>query len=472
MRSMMRAMACCLALMLLMMSTASADGAFLMHSGGWLLEETPLDVVLKADVDTHMPFDADRLAMLTPVTDMLSMHLITGEDEGLLAISAEEETLLTLQYRQDAVQLSSMPGTTYVASDDPISVLLGTELSSGGLFEALGLAREGESLLADARMLMSKFPAAFEAYGKKAKNTTSISGYGRAAYTMDYTFQPKQLALFAEQLVELIPEGWLREIVSGLTFSGKQRIRMHFSAEDVLLRMEYNGACGPEYDLRTVKLIYKLRHDAEMDKDYVELTSPAKKGKNKNTLTFERTLQTNKKGARILSGEYEYIVSKDGVTSSRTGEFNLTNAYGDTADVLSGEMSFRSKLNGAEKYDEIILAPNLLVSGTPEQPVITGTLCVTEKYANRTTEQAVVSIDLKRADALTWNENSETIDLRTLDDVSLVKIRQEVASSVTTALVRPLILKLGKDAQWFFRDMPEETVQAIIDAASDAEKQP
>lgn len=470
MHGLMRMVSFCLSLMLLMMPTALADGTFLMHSNGWSLDGTAVDVLLKADVNTHMPYDADRLAMLTPVTDLLTMHLVTGDDEGMVSIAAEEVELLRLQYCGNQIQLSSMPGITYVAAEDPIGTLLDADVSFSGVYEELGLARDSESLLRDGRTLMEKIPSAFEQNGKKSKNTTSISGFGRAAYVMDYTFQPKQLTVLQEQLNVLIPEGWLKDIVGGLTFSGKQSIRMHFTADDVLIRLEYNGTCGPKEDLRAVKLVYKLLHDAETDKDFIELSAPAKKGKNKTVLSFERTIQTNKKGARTLKGQYEYIVAKDGVTSTRAGEFDLANAYTDTSDVITGEAAFRSRLNGAEKYDEIILTPDLIVSGTEESPLITGRLGIEEKYAGRTTEKAIIHLDLKQAGGLQWNEGNRTVDLSAMDETALSQICNEVAASVATAFVRPMIIKLGKDAQWFFRDLSDETVQAIIDAASAAEK--
>lgn len=463
-----RIVAAALSLLVLMMTAAQAEVPYLVHSNGWTLEGMPVEVLLKADVSTHMPFDDDRLAMLTPITDLLSLRLATGEDEGLVTIGIGEEEMLSLQYRGNAVQLSSMPEITYTAETDPMSVLLGADVSSEGGYEALGLAPEGETLLTDGRALLEKFPTAFEANAKKSKNTTNISGYGRAAYLIDFTFTANQVEQMKADLLSNCPDGWLHEIISGLTFSGKQTVRMYFTAEDVMLRMEYNGACGPAEGLRTVKLVYKMRHDDEMSKDYIELTSPAKKGKDKNNLSFERTVQTNKKGVRVLEGTYKYTVVAGGVTSVWTGEFGLNNAFTDTADVLTGSVTIQQKLNGSDKYDAVTLTPNITISGTEDAPVITGTLDITEKYAGKVTEHALVSIDLKRGDAISWVERPQTVDLSAMDAQSLAAAQQEVAASVATTLVRPLILTLGKDAQWFFRDLPEDAVQSIIDAAASA----
>lgn len=462
-----RMLALCLSLLILMMTTASAEVPFLVYSDGWAWE-TPVEVLLKADVDTHMPFDDDRLAMLTPITDMLSLRLTTGQDEGSVTIAIDGEDALTLQYRGNEAQLSSMPDMTWQAEQAPLSILLGADVSTGSLWETLGLAPEGESLLTDGQVLLAAIPAAFEEFGKRSSNTTNISGYGQAAYRYDYTIAANQADAVKDTLLSICPDGWLREIIGGLSFSGKQTLRVYYTADDVLLRAEYNGGCGPEDDLRTVKLVYKMRHDDVMDKDYVELTSPAKKGQNKNTLTFERAIETNKKGQRAITGEFSYTATKNNVTSVWKGDAALINAYTDAADVISGEVSLQYKLNGAEKYDELALKPNLSISGIEEMPVVMGTLDVTEKYAGKVTEHALVSVELKRAEPLMWEERFYNIELSLLSVEELAAVQRDVAASVATALVRPLILKMGADAEWFFRELPEDAVQSIIDAAGTA----
>lgn len=463
--------ALCLSLLVLMMSSAMADVPFLMHSNGWDLENTPLDVTLKADVTTHMPFDDDRLAMLTPLLELMSLRIQTGEDEGLVTIGIAGQDALTLQYRDSNVQLSSMPGVTFAADNDPIAALLGEESTFPGMYEALALSPEGESLLQDGRVLMERIPQAFEANGKKKQNSLNISGYGKAAYMIDYTYQAAQLEAMQEILLNACPEGWLHEIISGLTFTGKQTVRMYFTADDVILRMEYNGSCGPKGAQRTVKLVWKQLHNAETDKEFIELTSPAKTGKNKNNLTFERTISTNKKGAKTIVGSFKYTKTKDAVTEIWNGEYNLSNAYTDDSDVLLGDFMIQTRLGGDDKYKTTIIAPSLIMKGTEEAPEITGTISITEKYATRVTEQATLSVDLKRAEPLQWQENEMVVELSGLDETAMNAIREEAAASIATALVRPLITALGAENEYFFRDLPEDAVQAIIEAASSAAKE-
>lgn len=466
MRIFKKATALCLAALILMMTAAQAEGPFLVHSNGWNLEDVPVDLTLTAAVSTHMPFDDERLASLTPITDMLSLRLETGADEGKVTIGIGGADALSLQYKGNAVQLSSLPGTVYTAEEHPLELLLGTNAAVGGLYEALHLSPKGESLITDGLALLAAFPDSFDNIGKKSQNTTNISGYGRAAYKVDYAFSANKAKMLQEGLSEICPEGWLKEIITSMTFSGKQSVRMYFTKDDVLLRMEYNGSCGPKNDLRTVKLVIRTRHDEEMDKDYIELTSPAKKGQNKNNLTFERAVETDKSGARVVSGSYKYTASAGGVTSVWSGNFDLSNAHREQADVLTGKVSFETKLDGASKASTITFVPNISISGAEDAPVVTGTMDISEQYAGRVTEQAVINVELKRGEPLLWAEQEQQVDLSALTPEGLAAVQQKAAASVATSLVRPLILALGKDATWFFRDLSEETVQAILDAAA------
>ena len=469
MYSVKRLFAVCLALLMLMMASASAEIPFLVHSQGWQMENTPVEVVLKAAVEAHQPFDKDRVAMLIPVTDLLSLRLVAGEDEGSVAISIADEEALALQYRGNEVQLSCMPGITYAAQSDPMAALLGGEAASISGYEALKLSPAGESLLQDGKVLLAQIPAAFEANGKKAKVETNISGYGKSTYRIDYTIAAGKVAAMKETLLSICPDGWLKNIIGSLTFKDKQTLRVYYTAQDEIVRIEYNGSCGPEGNLRTVKLVGRFRSDDTIEKDYLELTSPAKKGKDKNNLTFERTVETNKKGARVVSGSYKYNVTRDGINSSWSGKFNLMNAFAEGKDVITGDATFETKLNGASRADAITLTPALIISGTQDEPVVEGEINIVQKAGTKVAEQAKITLTLKRAEPLMWTANDHVIDLSTMDEASLAAIRQKAAGAMATSLVRPLINVLGKEAEWFFRDIPAEAVQSIIDAAASAD---
>lgn len=460
-----RTMALCLSLLILMMTAAGAEVPFLVHTQGWETEALPLEVLLSAKVTAHQPFDADRLAMLTPITDALSLRLVTGTNAGSVDIRLADETLLTVTYRGGEAQFSCVPDTTYQAADDPLTALLGADVAVTDVYASLGLNRDGETLIEDGRALLDGIPSALADYGKRSASPQSISGYGQADYRYDYTVTAAQADGLRELLLSVCPDGWLRSIIDRLTFSGKQTLRVYYTGEDTMLRAEYNGVCGFADDLRTVNIVFKQLHNDTTDKDYLELTSPAKKGKNKNSLTFERTVTTNKKGQRTLEGSYSYTATADDVTSVRKGEFALNNAFTAEADVLTGSMTFQTKLNGAEKYSAVTLKPDLTLTGTADAPVAEGMITVAEAYAGKTTEEAVVSVSMKRAEGIAWADSFYTVDLSLLSAEELADLQTRIAEAATTAIVRPLIQYMGAQGEWFFREMPEEAVNAILDAA-------
>lgn len=466
MHSIKRMAALCLSLLVLMMNSALAEVPFLVHSQAWDWSQTPVEALLSADVTTHMPYDDDRLAMLTPITDLLSLRLVTGVDMGSVGILLDGEELLTLSYRGNEAQLSCVPDTTYQAADAPLSTLLGADTSVTDVYALLGLNKDGETLLTDGRvLLLDGIPAALEDYGKRTASSQGISGYGQAAYRYDYTVAATQVDGLRDLLLSVCPDGWLHDIIADLTFSGKQTLRVYYTAEDVLLRAEYNGVCGVEDDLRTVNLVYKQLHNDETDKDYLELTSPAKKGKDKNNLTFERTVTTNKKGQRTVEGSFTYSVTADGVASVRKGEFALANAFTAEADVITGSITFQHKLDGADKYTGLTLTPDLTISGTADAPVVKGTVTVEETFAGKTTEHAVVSVSIKCAEDDVWADSFYIVDLTLLSAEELAALQTQLSDAATTAIIRPLIQRMGAAGDWFFREMPEEAVQAIVEAA-------
>ena len=468
MRVIKRIVAGAVILVVLMMTVAQAEVPFLIHSGSWTLDGVPVEVILKAEVDTHMPFDDERLAMLTPILDMLSLRLITGDDEGSVTIGIADMDALTLNYRGKEVWISSFPDVTYTADEDPMSTLLGASVTITDTYETLGLASEGESLITDGKRMFQQLPTVLEKFGKRSNSATNISGYGKSVYRIDYSFASGKASQLQEGLVTACPDGWLKRILTNLTFTGKQTLRIYFDEQDRPLRVEFNGSCGPEGDIRNVKLVCRVRDDDEVSKVYLELTSPAKKGKNKNDLTFERTIQTNNKGARTVGGSFKYTKTKDSVTSIWNGDFQLINAFSDSADVISGNFTLQKKLNGADKYEAMTIVPDLVIAGSMEKPYINGSITVTEQYAGKVTEQAKVLIDLKPAENVAWEETTKRIDLSAMSEDGLAAERQKVADSIATAIVSPLVIIMGEDAEYFFRDLPPEAVDDIINAASPA----
>ncbi len=464
MRMLRRLTALCLTLLTLCFA-ALADAPLLQFAKDWQLDETPVEVTLKADIQAHMPYDEDRLAMLTAITRELSLRLTAcGPQYGSVSVRAGNSNLITLTAQDGQLYLSSLPDAAFASSGDPMEALLGA--SSGAEVSLYGVSARSETLLDDGWVLMEKLiPDLMEkGFGVRKKNTTNIENMGKAGFLLNATIPAAKAGELREMLLAHCPEGWLREILGGLNFSGKQTFRIYQSAREVPLRFEYNGTCEAAGEKRTVKFVWRARRDSTAFRDDVSLTSPANSG-NRNTLTFKRVTQTSKKGVVTTEGEYAYVVKKDKQTTELAGSFELKNAATKKADVITGSATFQQMLPCEKKFTALTFEPKLTISGTQEEPLITGSLTVTEKYGKSVTEKAVISVDLKRAADPVPQEAAAVIDLDALTPEELAQVQQEAAESVTAAVIRPLILLMGPEGAWFFHEMPEESVREVVDAA-------
>ena len=462
MRLIRRGIALCLLLSLLLTS-ALAEAPFLQHTAGWTLEGVPLEVELRADVESLIPYDEERLAMLTQVTDVLSMRLRTGTDEGSVTIRVGQTEALTMAYLEDAVQLSCIPEMAFTTqSGDPMGMLLG---ASTAVEMPYGLRADAETLLDDGWTLLMALEEPLAPYGKVKNVKTNITDIGVARTCTDYTINAGSVEVLAPMLLENCPEGWLREILSGLTFTGKQTLRVYRDADGVPLRMEYNGSCGPEGNLRTVKLVWRMRRDDVARRDEVTLTSPAKSGTNKNTLEFERVISRNKQGAVVMEGSFTYTVTLDKQTTTRKGSFELTNACSDSADVITGEVTLQQKLPGEDAFAGISFAPDMTLGGAPDAPEFSGTITISTLNGKNVLDNVVLHIDLHSSTTSDWEECEESLDLDQLTPGELEALQADVSLGVASSLVRPLIILLGDQADWFFRDMLPEQIERITDAS-------
>ncbi len=453
--------ALCLALMMFC-APALAEAPFLKHSDGWNLSETPLEVTLSANVKSRMPYDDERLAMLQAVTNNLSLRLNAGPEESSVTILVGQSEALTLTERDHAVQLSTLPGRSFTSSADTMEMLLGSAPDGTSLY---GLRTDAETLLDDGWVLLTNIDEPLKAYADRRSVKTNITDMGTARSCTDYTVPKADTDALKEILLSLCPEGWLQEIIEGLTFSGKQTLRVYRTADEIPLRMEYNGVCGPEDNLRTVKLIWRMRRDDTAHRDEVTLTSPAKSGGNKNTLEFERIIKKNKAGALEMDGSFSYTVVKDKQTTVRKGEFDLKNAFNADSDVLTGSVTLQQKLPGESSYAGMTFQPDVVISGTEASPSVVGSLEIAELLGKNVLNQAQIHLSLQRGADSSWQQSDVTVDLDSLSDDELYALQQSAAASAATEIVRMLILLMQEDAEWFFRDMPPEAVQRIIDAA-------
>lgn len=460
-----------LLLCLIMAGSAAAEVHFIPTVTDWDLESMPIEVNVSAAVSTHMPFSDERVKQLTAITDRLALRLhwqpLAGEIQSRAALMLDGQEMISFAQQQTEsetmLQLSVLPDTTYAAATAPLDVLLGQSSQATNLWGLTGTEHEW---LEQGYELLMNLEEALASYLDAEKSVkTAIENMGRAAVCQDYTVKSADASVLTELLSGACPDGKLKELISSLIFSGKQTLRVYRTSEGVPLRMEYNGNCGKdEGSLRDVNLVWRLRRDDEAYRDEVTLKSPALKGSDRNTITWNCAVTKTKKGALNLDCSLEYIVVKDKVKTTLDAEIDLKNELSGEDSHITGDVEIKQKIDD-ESWETLIFEPDLNIHGAAGSPSVDGTVRVKGQTGSNTTEEALLTLSLARTGYTSWEMRENTVDLSLLDETALNAAKQEVSQAVAAKVIRELIRALGKDATYLFQDIPEETVQRLIDAA-------
>lgn len=460
-----------LLLCLILAGSAAAEVHFVPSVTDWDLESMPLEITLSAAVSTHMPFSDERIKQLTAITDRMALRLhwqpLAGEIQSRAALLLDGNEMISIAQQQTEgetmLQLSVLPETTYSAASAPLDMLLGQSSQVTNLWGLTGT--EHEWLEEGYELLMSLEEALQPYLDAEKKVKTTIENMGRAAVCQDYTVKSADASVLTELLSSVCPDGRLKELVSSLIFSGKQTLRIYRTSEGVPLRMEYNGNCGKSEDtLRDVNLVWRLRRDDEAYRDEVTLKSPSLKGSDKNTISWNCAVTKGKKGALNLDCSLEYIVVKDKVKTTLDAEIDLKNNVSGEDSRITGDVEIKQKIDD-ESWNKLILEPDLNIHGTAGSPYVDGTVNIKEQTGSNTTEEALVTLSLARTGYTSWEMRENTVDLTMLDEAALTAEKQTVAQAVAAKVIRELIRAMGAEATYLFQDLPEETVQRLIDAA-------
>ena len=461
------AMLCCLTLTM----SAFAETSFLPDLADWDLESIPLELTLSADVTTYASFDEDRLPQLTNLMKHLALRIswqpLIEETQSTVSLLVDGEEAMNFGLQTSSqggmAQFSVLPDTTY-AAEDPIALLLGTSLEPITLF---GLDGSETAWLREGHELLSALESALAPYLTKESNIkTAIKNMGTARRKQDYTIPKADADQLTALLASACPEGRLKRLVSSLVFSGKQTVHIYRDEAGAPLRVEWSGNCGVDEDhLRQVSLTWRLRRDDTAYRDELTLTSPAVRGSDNNKLTWTCHIEPNKSGHQVLEGELSYTSTISKQKTTLTGKYKLTAKPEDAGTRVTGEASLSQQLPGEDNATSYTFTPDLLFSGDMNLPAIDGTLTIANQIGKKLLSQATLTVGLHRTGYTGWQMRAETVDLSMMDDATIASIRQQVTTAISAALLRRLTLLPRDDLDYLFKDLPEESIQAIINAA-------
>lgn len=461
-----------LLLCLALTASALAEAIFIPGIADWELNSIPVELTVTADVAAYEPFGEERLPQVTDLMKHLALRMtrqpLIDETQSTVSILVDGEEALGLGLQQAGqrtlAQFSELPDVTF-AGADPLAALLGTAAEP---MTILGLDGSEVDWITDGYELLSAFESVLAPYlTSESKVKTDIKDIGTARLKQDYTISKDDAPGLTALLTSACPEGRLRDLVSRLIFSGKQTLRIYRDADHVLMRMEWNGHCGLSEDhLRNVKLTWKLRRDDAAYRDEISLTSPALKGSDRNTLSWSCALAPNKAGLPVLTCSLEYSRTADKQKSTWTGSCKLTAETNGGDTRVTGEASLSRQLPDESSATTYTFAPDLTFSGDANMPAVDGTVTVASVNSKKKVlSEATLTVSLRRGEYTAWQMRKSTIELDSMDEMTLDAHRQMVTRAISAAFIRRLALLPREDLDYLFKDLPEESVQAIINAA-------
>lgn len=441
-----------------------------------LWDDVPaVQMELGADVSVHMPFDEERCGQLNALLKHLTLRLglIRMEDEewsrAALCVDGKEAVSFA-QRQQDghtALRVSCLPGETFTTgqaadASSALGMLLG---ETGGDMSLFGLDGSEEAWMTDAYALVCSLEEPLSAWCKESAVKTSVKNMGTARIKRSYTVPKDQAEEFASALIAACPMGKLGTLLSGLTFTGQQKLTVLLTKDGTPLRVEYTGKCGPDTkQQRQVTLTWRMRRD-QSTLDELTLKSPAVSGTDRNTLTYSRKLAPKKSGGKSYDSKFTYEWVKDRQKTTLSGECSLTCTEKKSGSTLSGSVKLKRQLPDAKSAETVKLTPDLLLT---DDPAVCGTVLAEVYSGSNIIEQAKISVEIMPGETFDWALGENAVSLDGMDQTSLEELRSRVVSAMGAELIPMLVLLPEEDTLYLSADLPPETWQAIMNAARQA----
>lgn len=465
----MRKALCWLLVCLCLVTGASAEIQLVPQMAQWDAS-LPVEITLSADVKTHMPFDDERCAQLNALLKHVSLRLGTSCDDqavfSRLAVLVDGHEALRVMQREESdaaqLQLSWQPGVAFSGDADALNTLLGMEESAETL---CGFDGEETIWLDDGAEMMSSIGEALEEFGKATSIKTAIKNMGTARKKITYTIPKAQTDVFVKAIAAHCPEGTLKTFLTGLTYSGQQKLILWLTGEGAVIRAEYAGMCGTdENSLRQVSLKWRMLRDEDAIRDDLTLKTPAVKGNDYNTVTVIRELAQGKKKAVTYTLDFSETVRAGKEKSSRSAEVELTSKQEGEANRLTGSLTVKQQLPDADTASSMVIQPDLLVSSDGGTPMVSGVVNVQELQGKKVLEEADVHVE---AGAGTFMEWQEADAVRSVADMTENE-RTDLTEAMASGLVPHLVLLPQEDTLYLSADLPEDVWQRIVEAARSA----
>lgn len=433
--------------------------------------QTPLEILLHADVKTHMPFDDARLEQFNALFKHIGLRLryqaMDGEAWSHVDVLVDDTAVAALDQRETAAgvqaQFSCMPGDTYAwngAAGMGLTDLLDDQASRITVF---GLDGTEEAWLDDGLVLLDAMTKAMPDFLKENKHIVNVENMGKTAFKQVLTIPADSAAGLSVQLTLLAPEGKLEDLLSMLIFSGKQTITLWRSADGAILRADWSGNAGiSQEDMRNVSLTWKLRRDDQQVRDQLTLRTPRTSGSGRDNVVFSRILKQSESGSSLkVDLTYEQVAQ--GKKNVLTAETDLSRKVKDGKASVTGTVTVKQQL--PEKSERITIKPDVIFQTDSADVLAQGVVNVAQYEGSRLEEQADVHLELKHGSWMFWELRPNIVQV---SENNINALRQRILDGFTVDMVRRLVLLPPEDMLFLSAGIDPATWNQIVEAAQKA----
>ena len=368
--------------------------------------------------------------------------LIDGKEVlSYLQQDAEGETRRIYSFEPDVCYTEKQEREENAGSDDLTVFLEQYLLKAGGYMDQF-------------YTLFAAAPEAFADRARTEKTELNFSGYGKAVKRVTISFGADYVKeQFPKALAEAAGTEECKGFISGLTFSGSQKIGLLYDTEDRIVRITYDGKVGetPE-TLRKVALVWKCLREDDHRKDGISLKTPAIEGADKDNIALERDLDYRDDG----NGSYSWDIQIDhraGKEDKKQTRF--TAKLTDADNMISGNMEYSYKRDG--KNPKIKIMPEIRKENGGEYK---GTLEIADYSGKIEKNRLLVHVLMQKGSGIRWPETTEK---KTETPVPAENGTQGGTEETIAAVIIQKLFELPEeDLQYFSNEIPAELWRELI----------
>lgn len=405
--------------------------------------DEPLKIILsEPEVIKISQFDESRTEQLNRLIKHTALELNIDKDCSKTGILIDNEEAFSFLQNEDTERIYSFEPTVIYREeaieekkdDDDFIVFL-------------------EDTLIKANRYMDEFYTLFDAapevFSDRIKNEGTelrLSGFGKAVKRVTIPFPADFVKEnFPKILNKLTCSEEIQKIISGLTFSGSQKISLLYDAEGKIVRINYDGTVGnTEETLRKVSLVWKVLRDNNHKKDSVSLKTPAIKGTDKDNIALERDVDFTDSS----QGKYTWDIQIDhkaGKEDKKQTHFSAQ--LTDIDSVISGNIEYNIKRDG--KNPKIKLYTEIKEENNGEYK---GTIEIADYSGKIEKNRILIHALLQKGETVKWP--TAGISKANETEYSEKKKQNEPEDTIASIIIQQLFKLPEEDLMYFSNEIP------------------